>query len=104
MTKKAKAAIALIVLGVWILIADSHWKNREREIALCIHSMTTYNYISNILVLEIDIESSYQFRRIARVICLENIGGGEKWGTPPGMSYFEMILLLPVIHRWSWHF
>ncbi len=98
MVKKEKRWIALgIILVIWFLAADAYWVSKDRDFHNCILENSTH------LLKNDRISSLTDGNTIYWQECSWLIGAGNYWDTPSGMSYLEVIFLIPVMYRYRFH-
>ena len=102
---KKKIIFIFVVFVVWFLVADAYWVAKQRAVAQCAN-----NPFSVELILEHDqnlssLGSDFALRR-ARLEALSECslveGAGHAWFSAKGLSYAEIVLLLPVGNRIAW--
>jgi hypothetical protein len=88
-----KLIISIIILGAWFFTADAYWISKERAVQKC-------EFENSIELLKHGrIEEITDAKFILYENCSWVMGAGNYWNTPRGMAYWEIILLLPVIHK-----
>ncbi len=93
MNKNYKRLMLLtVMLGSWFLTADAYWVFKEREEQRC--------YFENsIELLKHGRITELTDARFLKQHCSLVMGAGNYWNSPRGMANWEIILLLPVIHK-----
>jgi hypothetical protein len=98
---KRVAAIAS-ALAVWFLIADGYWAHKERSVAEC-----EIRFLATVIQGRgefIDPRKHhtmllFDWQQEASKWCGFVEGRGYYWPTLGGLAYWEILLLIPVIHR-----
>ena len=97
------------MLALWFLLADAYWMSKERKEEICVLDKATELVGKNLYPgflhrYEYD-NNSLMFMNARRMIGEQCglIGGGGyySWNHIYGLAYWEIILTLPVIHRYK---
>ena len=91
-----KIAVIVGVLVAWFLIADGYWKHKERVVSLC--ALDAQLRITNFV-------AQFEGERFTPLLfaynqCRWAEGGGWDWRSLDGLAAWEIVVLLPVVHRW----
>ena len=97
---KKRISIAVVFLAFWFLVADAYWFSKARAVESCSIDAAFVE-----LIARHDVASGRMFglaRDIATQYCGSAEGVGKPWYLSSGLSYAEIILLLPVANRIVW--
>ena len=105
-TRKKKIIKIALLLALWFLVADAYWMSKAREVGNCIvdksNELVSKNLHQNYFDIRNDVDDSQHFRAAEMVEFHCSIAQGvtSYWNHIDGMAYWEILLTLPVIHRY----
>ncbi len=94
-----RIVVSFLLLAIWFFVADAYWTAKGRSVAKCAN-----NPVSLGIILQYD-ENNLGFNHAKLTVlsdCSAAEGNGHGWFSARGMSYAEIVLLLPVASRMSW--
>jgi hypothetical protein len=97
--RRNKLMLIGLLLAVWFVIADAYWMSKERDINKCkldkASEFVQHKTSDNIYAELIDKLAAYEFE------CSMAEGAGYYWNSYKGLAYWEAILTLPVVYRYT---
>ena len=97
--RRNKLMLIGLLLAVWFVIADAYWMSKERDINKCKLDKASefmQHKTSNSMYAELtDILAVYENQ------CSWAEGAGYYWNSYKGLAYWEAILTLPVVYRYT---
>lgn len=96
MTKK-RFIFAALFLVIWFLVADAYWVSKQRDVDKCSinPALIEMNFKFHLIAKGQYLEAE----EFARNDCSRAEGNGSHWMFSSGLSYAELLLLLPVANR-----
>jgi hypothetical protein len=98
-SKKRRWLLAATALVAWFLAADGYWSHKERAVAKCATDLVTTLHQGRGDYLRPESSWSYRWDSHTEDACSFTEGRGAYWNSMPGLAYWEILVLIPVIHR-----
>ena len=109
MTDKSKRIMIIgLLLVVWFVIADAYWMSKKRSVARCtieastdLIKHTTDKWYFRHEGWDDGGGEYFNAARMVRDHCSWTEGAGNDWDSFRGLAYWEAILTLPVVYRYT---
>ena len=107
-TKMKKIITTAIMLAIWFLLADAYWVSKERDIERCILNASTelikHSTGQWFFRNEAWVGNGGEYFNASLLVgdhCRWAEGKGNDWNNISGLAYWEILVTLPVIHRYK---